>query len=348
MNQLKFISYACIVGVALILSPSAFGQDRELMRRCLALTSVEERVDCLESGSTNRQDPAPPAKLPQTQSVAPSFDCQAATHTIERAICGDPTLSDWDARMGRQYQAARRLRKPSDAQAILESQRSWILQRNAVCGAASANTVWSCVLQMTKQRIAALSELPQSNEPDTRTQVDARPSPDVRPSVETRAPLDVRPSLDTRPKQLSTPKETNAPQPIQLPTTSTKPLTTTNTEPDGPNILLVMLFIVGGLIGAITVFNNIKRREELRRLEAERQRLIAKYGDEIAQRILSHHIWQGMTDEQLTESWGSPADKDQEIKHTKTKETWKYGQTGRNRFSSRVFIENGTVIGWKQ
>jgi hypothetical protein len=85
---------------------------------------------------------------------------------------------------------------------------------------------------------------------------------------------------------------------------------------------------VGAVIGAIVVFNNIRRREEERRL--------------------AHSIWQGMTDEQLLESWGGPADKDYEIKKATTKETWKYGQTGRNRFSNRVFLENGVVIGWKQ
>jgi hypothetical protein len=112
--------------------------------------------------------------------------------------------------------------------------------------------------------------------------------------------------------------------------------------------MLVAIFIVGAVIGAIVVFNNIRRREEERRRAAERQRLVAKYGEEIADRILAHTIWQGMADEQLVESWGGPADKDYEIKKTITKETWKYGQTGRNRFSNRVFLENGVVIGWKK
>jgi hypothetical protein len=55
-----------------------------------------------------------------------------------------------------------------------------------------------------------------------------------------------------------------------------------------------------------------------------------------------------MTEDQLLESWGGPADRDYEIRKSKTKETWKYGQIGRNRFTSRVFLENGAVIGWKQ
>jgi hypothetical protein len=54
-----------------------------------------------------------------------------------------------------------------------------------------------------------------------------------------------------------------------------------------------------------------------------------------------------MTDEQLIESWGIPDDKDTEIKRAMRKETWKYGQIGKNRFSDRIFLENGIVIGWK-
>ncbi|WP_338312896.1 hypothetical protein [Bradyrhizobium sp. TM239] len=121
---------------------------------------------------------------------------------------------------------------------------------------------------------------------------------------------------------------------------------------EGSNPLLVILFVIGAIVGAIAVFNNIQKRqrlmEEKRRAETERQRLIAKYGDDIAERILAHTIWQGMTEDQLIESWGPPADRDYEVRHAKTKETWKYGQVGRNRFSSRVFIENGHVVGWKQ
>jgi hypothetical protein len=117
--------------------------------------------------------------------------------------------------------------------------------------------------------------------------------------------------------------------------------TATGQSSDGSNPVLVGIFILGAIGGAIFIFNSIKRREQ-------RQRLVAKYGEEIADRILAHTIWQGMTEEQLLDSWGAPADKDHEIRKTLTKETWKYQQTGRNRFRNRVFLENGIVIGWKQ
>jgi len=59
-------------------------------------------------------------------------------------------------------------------------------------------------------------------------------------------------------------------------------------------------------------------------------------------------IWQGMTQEQLIDSWGRPVARDQKIYKTKTAETFKYNQTGKNRFGSRVQVENGLVVGWSQ
>jgi hypothetical protein len=54
-----------------------------------------------------------------------------------------------------------------------------------------------------------------------------------------------------------------------------------------------------------------------------------------------------MSSEQLIDSWGNPVGIDHDVYKTTTKETWKYGQTGKNRFKDRVYLENGTVVGWK-
>jgi hypothetical protein len=182
-------------------------------------------------------------------------------------------------------------------------------------------------MDMTRQRIAVLSEAP---------------------------PASVDPTPVASPSPITQTKVQNVP-PVVAPPVAPGPNVSTASEPNvspqsssGINPPLVVIFIVGAVIGAIIVLNNIRRREEEKRRAAERQRLVDKYGDEIADRILAHTIWQGMTEEQLLESWGGPADKDYEIKKTTTKETWKYGQTGRNRFSNRVYLENGVVIGWKQ
>src|ERR1700683_2634784 len=94
------------------------------------------------------------------------------------------------------------------------------------------------------------------------------------------------------------------------------------------------------LMGAFLLF-------KLVRYLNRRKYLIAKYGRDVGLRILSRSIWQGMTSEQLEDSWGSPADIDHTVYKTKTKETWKYNRTGKNRFKDRVFLEGGIVVGWK-
>lgn len=74
-----------------------------------------------------------------------------------------------------------------------------------------------------------------------------------------------------------------------------------------------------------------------------------KYGDErVVENIMSKMIWQGMTEDQLIDSWGRPAAKDQKVFKTKITETYKYNRIGHNRFRSRVKVENGVVIGWEQ
>ena len=308
------------------------GQDKDTVRRCLSIANIDERVDCLESGGANL-DSSQFRKLSTTARAGPSFDCRAATQSIERAICADVTLSELDARMGQQFLQARRSRKPGEAQILLDGQRSWIQRRNSTCGAVAGAAVWSCITEMTKQRTAELAETQQTADASESAPLSPRPQP---------------PLVSREQSGISAPAAT----PMASATVSKTTPTVTESASQAPNSLLVVLFIVGAIVGGIAVFNNIQKRkrliEENARLAAERQKLVGKYGEEIAERILGHLIWQGMTEDQLVESWGTPADRDHEIKHTKTKQTWKYGQTGRNRFKSRVFIENGHVIGWKQ
>lgn len=109
------------------------------------------------------------------------------------------------------------------------------------------------------------------------------------------------------------------------------------------------------LFAALRVFRKVRQRQQLaaaqelyeQQRDAEWQHLVEKYGEEIAARIGERRVWQGMTMEQLIESWGNPADIAREIVKTRRKETWKYVQTGKNRFANRIYLENGIVIGWK-
>jgi len=110
-----------------------------------------------------------------------------------------------------------------------------------------------------------------------------------------------------------------------------------------------LLLVVGALIAAIAAWKAYQEKQRRNRLAEKRSRLIDRYHDEnVVNLIMDSKIWQGMSQEQLIESWGEPAAKDQKIYKTKITETFKYNQTSRTRFGSRVKVENGIVVGWEQ
>mgnify|MGYP001236450070 CR=1 FL=1 len=117
---------------------------------------------------------------------------------------------------------------------------------------------------------------------------------------------------------------------------------------------LVALAVVVVLVVAARLLyaRHIERMaEEQRRLAEEQRRaaLIGKYGDvELVDAIVAGRIWQGMSEEQLLESWGSPVDISERVFKTKVARTFKYNQTGKNQFADRVMVENGFVVGWHQ
>lgn len=102
-----------------------------------------------------------------------------------------------------------------------------------------------------------------------------------------------------------------------------------------------ILFIIAVIVAAILIpAHNTKQRRET---------LMRKYGNaELVERIMRKTFWQGQTQEQLLDSLGRPLDIDQRILKAKTKETWKYNQTGKNRFALRIMLEGGIVVGWDQ
>ncbi|SEO15325.1 hypothetical protein SAMN02799625_02580 [Methylobacterium sp. UNC300MFChir4.1] len=139
-----------------------------------------------------------------------------------------------------------------------------------------------------------------------------------------------------------------APTPATAPTMSTpaahstQQSTSTDQSGGGGSALGGFVALV---IGVFVLREAAKRRARKRRYE----RLMAKYGDaSIVDRIMAYEMWQGMTAEMLTDSWGSPVGRDREVYKTRTTETWKYGQTGKNRFKHRVLVENSIVVGFKQ
>lgn len=101
--------------------------------------------------------------------------------------------------------------------------------------------------------------------------------------------------------------------------------------------LLIIIGLVVALWLTFRVYSKKKRREAL----------LTKYGDaKIVEMILSSSVWQGQTQEQLLDSLGNPVDVDQKVLKSKTREIWKYNQTGSNRFGLRITVEDKVVVGW--
>jgi hypothetical protein len=218
--------------------------------------------------------------------------------------------------MGQQYQQVLRVQKGT-TQSVLEGQRAWIQQRNNRCSTVADSAIWNCLLNATKDRLDALSQLAVASN-DAMAQM---PSPAAAPQK----------------SATPTPQAANAQQVTKIDTAA-------NNQSDGTKPLLILLFAVGALYGAVKIIGNIRQKERLAR---ERATLVAKYGELTADRILDHDIWKGMTEQQLIDSWGAPVDVDREITRTKVKETWKYIQTGRNRFARRASLDDGIVVAWK-
>lgn len=96
------------------------------------------------------------------------------------------------------------------------------------------------------------------------------------------------------------------------------------------------------IIGSMVIYNDYKTRKK-------RERLMEKYHDErLVDKLMQRMFWQGQSEEQLIDSLGRPLDIDQKVLKTKTKEVWKYNETGKNRYGLKITLENGEVIGWDQ
>ena len=124
-----------------------------------------------------------------------------------------------------------------------------------------------------------------------------------------------------------------------------------------------------GVIAIVVIYQRSKQRAK----QAQRDALLAEFGDEgfvqlveqlgearcrgilakysdmaIAKQILTRTFWKGQTSEMLIDALGSPVTTDKKVLKTKTKETYKYRQTGKNRFALKIFLEDDVVTGWEQ
>lgn len=104
-------------------------------------------------------------------------------------------------------------------------------------------------------------------------------------------------------------------------------------------IVAAAVIIVAVLVIVAIIALNARRR----------LKLLAKYNDQHAvDMIMSRRIWEGMTEAQLLDAWGRPAEIDERVLKTKTAHVYKYNRSGKASFKDKVKLDDGVVIGWEQ
>lgn len=109
-------------------------------------------------------------------------------------------------------------------------------------------------------------------------------------------------------------------------------------------IILLFKPLAGAvLLYVLSLFKLIKTFWKKKHIE----KLMAKYNNRtIVAQILNKSIWVDQTSEQLLDSIGYPEHISEWTSKNKKGETWKYGQTGKNRYNLKVDLVNDKVTGW--
>ena len=112
------------------------------------------------------------------------------------------------------------------------------------------------------------------------------------------------------------------------------------------------LFVVACKLAVkLDIFGQKKRRQkaQLANLRAQLAYLRNKYRDEaLVRRMVQGQIWPGQAAEQLNDSIGLPTAIDDIQLKTRKRQVWKYNQTGINRFSLRITLDDDVVVSWDQ
>ena len=72
-----------------------------------------------------------------------------------------------------------------------------------------------------------------------------------------------------------------------------------------------------------------------------KSKLVKRFGDDIANRILKGQIWKGMTENMLSESWGKPDRIDTNKEKWGVFSQWYYGNI-------TYFFRDGSMIDWEE
>lgn len=118
---------------------------------------------------------------------------------------------------------------------------------------------------------------------------------------------------------------------------------------DGMFVPLVLLKSIGINEGHPTFEKMKNRYEEKDRLNEER--LINKFGKEIADKIINRDVWEGMTLDMLVESHGDWSNKSESFSNGKLKVKYFYdyskNRLGNAAYDFEISTEDGIVVGWK-
>jgi hypothetical protein len=93
------------------------------------------------------------------------------------------------------------------------------------------------------------------------------------------------------------------------------------------------------------------REAELREERGVRTETLLARNDRnaaVVARTERRELWVGETADQLRDALGEPEGIEIKKLKTRSREIWKYGRTGRNRYSTRITLDNGTVVRWQR
>ncbi|MGY4431720.1 cobalamin biosynthesis Mg chelatase CobN [Bradyrhizobium sp. F1.13.1] len=142
--------------------------------------------------------------------------------------------------MGRTYQQALRISK--DRQALLESQRNWLTQRDAACTSVTGNLTWSCILDATRSRITALIKIATTNPEQS-------PAPQAANSISS-TPTQSR-------SETATEKVSNS----SAASSSESQKSTVASNDGGSSLIVAFAFLIGVFL-AVRIHHALKNHEE--------------------------------------------------------------------------------------
>jgi uncharacterized protein YecT (DUF1311 family) len=101
---------------------------------------------------------------PRQPEHKPSINCSNINEPLEKLLCADDDLAQWDGRMGQLYWSQMRQLSPDGRRALKQQQLSWIQSRNVTCNYSPVESysldelvpAKPCILQMTRRRAEEL------------------------------------------------------------------------------------------------------------------------------------------------------------------------------------------------